>query len=233
MLAHKAIELRTAFLSGARPPPPPAALIQLAADRLIDDERGPGAWLRRAGAGELAETYIAATDAVTKFEDSFPPLDARWRPRVESRLKVHLGGGRVELSGKVDLALGQASGHQARTIVIDLKTGRPALGHPADLRWYALLETLRVGVSPFRVASFYLDSGEWRHEDVDEGVLWSTVRRVADGVARLLELRVAGRPPTESPGPSCHWCGDRARCPSALVTEAPPSSTEARLVPEE
>jgi hypothetical protein len=78
------------------------------------------------------------------------------------------------------------------------------------------LETLRVGVAPFRLASFYLDSGDWRHEDVDEDVLWSTVRRVTDGIARLLELRIAGRPPTESPGPPCRWCVDRAECPSAV-----------------
>jgi hypothetical protein len=216
MLAHKAIELRCGLLSGGRPLPAPAELVHLAAQRLIDDEHGPAAWLRGAPPGQLAEAYTAASDAVTKFEDTFPPIDARWRPRVESRLKVQLAGGRVELSGKVDLAIGQASGHQARTLVIDLKTGRPAFGHPADLRWYALLETLRVGVFPYRLASFYLDSGDWRQEDVDEDLLWSTVRRVTDGVARLVELRVARRPPTESPGPACRWCVERGSCPSAL-----------------
>jgi PD-(D/E)XK nuclease superfamily protein len=218
MLAHKAIELRCGFLGGA--PPPPGDLVRLAAQRLMDDEYGPAAWLRDASADVRAETYAAATDAVTKFEDSFPPIETRWRPRVESRLKVQLAGGRVELSGKVDLALGQASGHQARTLIIDLKTGRPSFGHPADLRWYALLETLRVGVFPYRLASFYLDSGEWRQEDVTDDLLWLTVRRVTDGLARLLELRVAQRPPTESPGPACHWCVDRASCPSAALGHA-------------
>ncbi len=47
-------------------------------------------------------------------------------------------------------------------------------------------------------------------------LLWSTVRRVTDGVARLLELRVTGRVPTETPGPACRWCRDRLNCPSAL-----------------
>jgi hypothetical protein len=220
MLAHKAIELKCGLMSANRAPFAPAELVQLAGQRLIDDEHGPAAWLRSAPEGELAEAYGAATDGVTKFEDSFPPIDARWRPRVESRLKVHLAGGRVELSGKVDLALGQASGHVARTLIIDLKTGRPALGHAADLRWYALLETLRVGVSPYRLASFYLDSGDWRHEDVDEDLLWSTIRRVTDGITRLVELRVAHRTPTESPGPACRWCVDRPHCPSASTDMA-------------
>ncbi|MDQ1391921.1 MAG: hypothetical protein QOF30_898 [Acidimicrobiaceae bacterium] len=226
MLAHKAIELKCGSMSSGRAPFAPGQLVQLAGQRLIDDEHGPAAWLRSASAGELAEAYAAAADAVTKFEDSFPPIDARWRPRVESRLKVHLAGGRVELSGKVDLALGQASGHEARTLIIDLKTGRPALGHPADLRWYALLETLRVGVPPYRLASFYLDSGEWRHEDVDENLLWSTIRRVTDGIARLLELRVAHRSPTESPGPACRWCIDRPLCPSASTDLSSPAASE-------
>jgi hypothetical protein len=218
ILAHKAIELKCALRPGVReePLPAPGDLVHMAAQRLIDDEHGAADWLRSVSIGERAEAMAAATDAVTKFEETFPPIDARWRPRVESRLRVALAGGRIELSGKVDLALGQASGNVARTLIVDLKTGRPAMGHTADLRWYALLETLRVGVFPFRLASFYLDSGEWRQEDVDEDLMWSTVRRVTDGMARLLELRVTGRAPIESPGPACRWCIERTVCPSAV-----------------
>jgi hypothetical protein len=86
--------------------------------------------------------------------------------------------------------------------------------HPADLRFYALLETLRVGVPPFRLASFYLDSGEWRGEDLDEDLLWSTTYRVADGLDRLVALRLGGRPPTVSPGPGCRFCPVRPECPA-------------------
>lgn len=217
-LAHTAIELASQL--GTRPRPPPAELVDLAVQRLIDDERGPAPWLLSATMAEQAQAHASATDAVTKFEDSFPPIDPRWRPRVESRLKANLAGRRVELSGKVDLALGRANGRQARTLIIDLKTGRPSAAHTPDLRFYALLETLRVGVPPFRLASFYLDSGDWRHEDVTEDLLWSTTRRVGDAIGLLVQLLVDRRPARESPGPACHWCTDRPQCPSGLAEPA-------------
>jgi hypothetical protein len=216
-VAHKAIEL------GAQVDrqPLPADVVDLAIARLIDDERGSGLWLRTATEGDLAELRARATDEVTKFDDSFPPLARAWRPRLESRQVAYLAGGRVELSGKVDLALGKPVGCEARTLIVDLKTGRPSGLHAADLRFYALVETLRVGVPPFRVASFYLDSGTWHHEDVDEDLLWSTVRRVADGVDRLVALRLGTRQATETPGPPCRYCPARPECPPGQAWRPP------------
>jgi RecB family exonuclease len=147
---------------------------------------------------------------------------------VESRLRLSLADGRIELSGKVDLALGQAkpttNGAEARTMIIDLKTGGPGVHHAADLRFYALLETVRVGVPPFRLASFYLDAGEWRCEDVDEDLLWATARRTTDGIERLVALQLAGEEPTETPGAQCRWCRAQAECPTgkAWLADRPP-----------
>jgi hypothetical protein len=173
--------------------------------------------LLTASESEQAEVRSRAVDAVTKFDDCFPPISLAWRPRVESRLRTYLVDGRVELSGKVDLVLGQArptpTGAQARTLIIDLKTGGHGSHYAADLRFYALLETLRVGVPPFRLASFYLDSGDWQHEDVDEDLLWATARRTTDGLERLAALQLVGKSPTETAGPQCRWCpAARAGC---------------------
>ena len=66
------------------------------------------------------------------------------------------------LRGKVDLALGRATGTQARVLIIDFKTGQVRSAHAEDLRFYAVIETIRVGVPPFRLATFSLDSGTWR-----------------------------------------------------------------------
>ena len=132
-----------------------------------------------------------------------------------------LAGGRVELTGKVDLALGQARADQARVLLIDLKTGSPSHSHPADLRFYALLEAVRCGVPPFRVASYYLDSATWHAEDIDEDVLDVTVRRVLDGLAAVIELRAGRREPREVAGPLCRFCPIRTDCAAGQSYEDP------------
>jgi hypothetical protein len=217
VVAHKALELGAQH----RQPAPPATLVDLAIDRLCDEPWGPSGWLATATPDEIAQLRSGATDVVTKFADTFPPLPPSWRPRFESRLRLPLADGRIELTGKVDLALGQATGDQARVVLIDLKTGSPSHSHPADLRFYALLEAVRCGVPPFRVASYYLDSATWHAEDVDEDVLAVTVRRVVDGLASVIELRADRRPPRESPGPLCRYCPIRAECESGLAYHEP------------
>ena len=55
-------------------------------------------------------------------------------------MRAELCGGRVVLSGKADLTLGQPEGTGAGKVIIDLKTGGFAPVHREDLRFYALLE---------------------------------------------------------------------------------------------
>jgi hypothetical protein len=97
-------------------------------------------------------------------------------------------------------------------VLIDLKTGGFAPVHLDDLRFYALLETIRIGVPPRLVASYYLDSGEPRTEAVSVGLLEATVARVVDGVGRLVGLAHGTVEPALRPGPSCRWCVVLADC---------------------
>lgn len=212
-VAHKALELSV----NLRPCPPAAALVDLAIERLVEDDWdwGPGRWLSEVPEAEAAELRAFAADVVHKFQDEFPPVKQAWRPRLESSLSAVLCGGRVTLRGKVDLALGQAHGTEARVMIVDFKTGQPSAVHVDDLRFYALLETLRVGVPPFRVASWYLDSGHWHAEDVDEDVLDVAVRRTVDGVEKIVELRVDERAARLQPGPTCGYCVLRSDCDGA------------------
>jgi hypothetical protein len=210
-VAHKAVELSVTL----RDESTPLDLVDFAIERLIDGtERGISQWLLDAPAAEVAELRGAAADWVVKFQDTFPPLRRAWRPRLESALTVDLCRGRAILRGKVDLALGKAEGTQARVMIIDFKTGRPQAVHAEDLRFYALLETIRVGVPPFRLATFSLDSGTWIGEDVDDGVLLSAARRTIDAAAKLVELE-EGRGPKLRAGPSCRWCPAAATCAEA------------------
>jgi CRISPR/Cas system-associated exonuclease Cas4 (RecB family) len=128
---------------------------------------------------------------------------------------VDLGGGTIVLRGKVDLAHGRPVGNEARVLIVDVKTGRPYPTHLDDLRYYALLETLRSKVPPFRVASYYLEAARWQAEDITEELLEVAVRRVVAGVEKLVELRLGERAPTTSPGPACGYCRLRTECAGA------------------
>jgi len=110
------------------------------------------------------------------------------------------------LSGKVDLALGQAEGGRAGKVLVDLKTGGFSAHHLDDLRFYALIEAVRLGTPPRLLATYYLDQGRFLPEPVTEDLLFTTVARVVDGVERILDTRRRDREPRTSPGPSCRWC---------------------------
>lgn len=187
-------------------------LVDEAAARLVDDQDRTGTWLLAASSAERADVRATAVDRVTKFLECFPPLRPSWRPVVESPMRVELAGGRVVLSGRVDLVLGRADGNVAGKAFVDFKTGGSHAGHADDLRFYALLEVLRLGVPPFRLASYYLDQGRLVTEDVTEALLHSASRRVAHGVVKLADLRSGVRAPERRPGSGCRWCPLVAGC---------------------
>ena len=120
--------------------------------------------------------------------------------------------GPIVLSGKVDLTIGRPTGAESRKVIIDLKTGWVSPKHREDLRFYALVETLRSQVPPRKLASFYLDAGDPVVEDVSERVLLTASRRMLDAVNAEIELHVEGRDPVKRPGTSCRWCPLSAEC---------------------
>jgi hypothetical protein len=70
--------------------------------------------------------------------------------------------------------------------LIEVKSGRARIEDREDLRFYALLETLRSGAAPFRVATFYTRTGQVITEDVDDGLLTSSVQRVLAAISRMV-----------------------------------------------
>ena len=200
-VAHKAIELSIHW----RREPEPLVLVDESISRLSEGIDGLADWLQTCSEVERAELRAEANDRVVKFLECWPPLKTQWRPVTESRLRLEIHDTFV-LSGKVDLALGQAEGSRAGKVLIDLKTGGFAPQHLDDLRFYALVETVRLGTPPRRLATYYLDQGRFLPEDVTEALLFSTAARVVDGVARILDARRRDREPTTAPGPPCRWC---------------------------
>ena len=208
-VAHKAIEL----LVGHRGDPTPLELVDSALERIEDDEKSLGGFIRRLDEGQRAELAGRANDFVATFTETFPPLSRRWVPVAEYSLRALLCDDLLTLRGKVDLSLGRARGQEAGKVLIDFKTGQPSHAHSEDLRFYALLETLKMGVPPRLLVNYYLDAGTPRNEPVSEDLLWSAARRVVDGVAKMASLDgPEAREPSRTPGLNCRWCPINGHC---------------------
>lgn len=212
-VAHKAIELSV----HRRDSPSPLHLVDGALERLeADPDSGVGGWLTTLDEAERAELRGGVNEIVAAFLELWPPLPRAWRPATEVKLRAELCGGLLILSARSDLTLGMAQGATAGKVLVELKTGARAARHVEDLRYAALLETLRCGVPPLRLALASLDSGTLTVEDVTDDVIEAAVRRTIAGATRLLELRLGLRSAAVTPNPACGWCAARASCDGAV-----------------
>lgn len=207
-IAHKAIELSVHWKSD----PDPMPMVDEAMSRLSEGGDGLADFLATASEAERAEMRAEATDRVTKFLETWPPLKSKWRPVTESRLRVEMFNQKVVFNGKVDLSIGQAQGMVAGKVLVDLKTGGFSPHHLEDLRFYALLETIRLGTPPRRVASHYLDQGRFVPENITEDVLFSAANRVVGSIERIIELKYETREAKTLTGPACRWCPALPNC---------------------
>ena len=210
-VAHRALRLSISL----REEPPPLDLVDMAMDAYVGEDQAEGSlgrYLRSATALELAELRAQANDVVVLFLECFPPLRREWRPRTDTPIVVSLCGDRISLRGRPDLAFGQARGDEAGVLIVDLKTGRSYPHHLDDLRFYALLQTLKVGVPPYRVASYYLESATFHAEDVSPGTLEIAAGRAVDGVRKIARLLQEAGPAAITPGVACRWCRLRDDC---------------------
>ncbi|GIU85139.1 MAG: hypothetical protein KatS3mg008_1914 [Acidimicrobiales bacterium] len=188
-------------------------LVDKALERVAASDQGLALWLDQIDPAELGELKSAAVSLLSQAEEILPPLRKEWRPVLESRVKAELNGGRIALVGRVDLTLGRVEGRRAGKVVVDLKTGSEAEDHLHHLRFYALLELLRMRVPPRMVATIYLESASVRHEEVTEHTLQAAAERVIRGVRRIFELKNdTDADPVKRPGPSCGWCRLLGQC---------------------
>jgi hypothetical protein len=214
-LFHKVIEVDI----GSRQQADPRVVADRAAARLLDEDRS---FATHWTALDELDRFALVTEGTRRaelFRASFPPLGpgGAAKPLPELRIRAEVCGGAAVLAGKVDLLLMRDDPAGSRTpvrIALDLKTGTPRSEHAEDMRFYALLMALRYGVPPFRVATFFLESGEWQPEDVTGETLGRAVDRVLAAATAALELR-GGREPALSAGPWCGWCPRRDTCPAA------------------
>lgn len=200
-IAHRAIQLGINW----RGEPNPLELVDEALARVADEDWSLGSWVAGLGEADRADLRGGANERVTRFMECFPPLVPQFWPTTETSLRYPLNGP-IVMSGKVDLTIGRPIGSEARKVIIDFKSGQPRPQHREDLRFYAVIEMLRSGVPPRKLASYYLDAASAETEDVTEAMLRSGVRRILDGINALIELRFEDRTAVKRPGPTCNWC---------------------------
>jgi hypothetical protein len=206
-VAHKAIELSLNW----RGEPHPAVVVDEALSRLADQADARGAFVGSLSDGDWAELRSRAVDRTAKFLQDFPPLPLSSQPVLEASSRWRPPG-TIEFTGKVDLVVGKPAGRESRLLIIDFKSGNHAPHHRDDLRWYALVQTLRHAVPPRKVVTYYLDYADSDVEDVTEGMLTSALHRALEGIERHIELTVEGRTPVKRVGFACRWCPLQADC---------------------
>jgi hypothetical protein len=91
-----------------------------------------------------------------------------WLPRTDDRVAIALAGGRVILGGVFDLLVGAPMPGQASVCAVQLTSGGPWAFARAALHYLALLETLRNGSPPYRLALLDSSVGRYVTEDIQE-----------------------------------------------------------------
>lgn len=201
-LAHRAIE-RLLIDKRARPPLEQA---RATVERACEGEDELGRFVRGLDDDDRADLVRDVSNTSVEFVSQWPPILAAWVPRVEVPVRADVCDGRAVLKGVYDLALGKPHGTEARVLIVDFKSGAIHDDHLDELRFYALVETLRAEVPPYRVAAYSLEGAGYRVEVVREEMLHGVVDWVVEGAAALAALGGGDREPRLSPSPLCAYC---------------------------
>lgn len=112
------------------------------------------------------------------------PIPGHWLPRLGVRMSIPFVGGRVILASTVDVLLGPPASRVASTCLLDITTAPLHEGAASRLGGLALLETLRTGAAPLRVAALSTATGADLVLDIDDEVLVTALRHITATVER-------------------------------------------------
>ena len=132
--------------------------------------------LPEAGRAALAETLALHSRNLSALVPRFAP---GWMPRTNDRVAIPLGGGRIVLHGMFDLVVGLPQPGTASLCALGLSTDGPWASARRSLHYLSLLETLRSGTPPFRLALLESASGRYGVEDVREEHLRAIASHIA------------------------------------------------------
>ena len=210
---HKAVELLwDPEMSNSNP----NNIVDEAVKQIVRDDKSLGPFLKNLENSDRANLKRPCVASLISFVETFPRPKGGWLPATEVAARVGLCQDDQHkpafvLSGRYDLTLGSpepaGEGHsRAGKVIIDLKTGNRNEGHAAELHLYALIETIKTGVPPLGVGSFYVAEGAVQFEPITNETLTTIVKRTTEGIRRLIELTPGTREPTRTPCQRCRWC---------------------------
>jgi len=158
-----------------------------AAEALAVDRRGAAvlAFVEGLAPAQRASLHAEVVGHAAALRTGWPTIPPSWLPRTRDRISVPVAAGRVVLTGGIDLALGSPSAGRASVCLVTLASGPRHRAHRADRHYRGLLETLRSGAPPARLATFYTPPCEVDAEDVEDQLLAAAVQRTIDGAVEL------------------------------------------------
>ncbi|NDC26701.1 MAG: hypothetical protein EBZ54_02675, partial [Actinobacteria bacterium] len=112
-------------------------------------------------------------------------------------------------------------------VIVDMKSGRVYPNHREELRFYALVESLRAGVAPRMLATYSLETARADVEPVTEGVLQAAARKTVDGIRQMAEVQLKLREPNLRPCTACYWCPLAETCEEGIAFIARRSDPDA------
>jgi hypothetical protein len=163
----------------------------------IDDPLRDALEALRAGEGTAVVHHVESLPSSTRsalaqavalqagnLRGQVPRFAPGWMPRTDDRVATPLAGGRVVLHGVFDLIVGLPQPGTASLCALGLATGGPWAWHRRSLHYLALLETLRTGTPPFRLALLESTTGRYGVEDVREEHLRAIASHIAAWLTR-------------------------------------------------
>ncbi len=114
----------------------------------------------------------------------WPDLLPSWMPRTAVAMNTTFDGGRIVLRGMADLVIGVPSHHLPSVCLVAVKSTPLHSAHRDELRFLGLVETLRSGTAPFRLATYSTLTGEVIAEAVTEELLKNAVMMTIAAIER-------------------------------------------------
>ena len=178
------------------------------------------AWIGQLSPAERSELRCEIERQSDGLLRRWPALDPAWLPRTRETLRAPLAGGRVDLVARVDLAIGRPSRSEASVALVETTSGERRQSHRHDRHFDALVETLRRGVPPFVVATYFSSSGEIDVDPVTPELLIGAARRCVVGTQAMVASGI-GRIRDPGDEPFCAGCAGEL----SVVTAPTPGST--------